>query len=53
MFGILNINESNEITRFDEKFVEENSWINGGFMVLEPEIFNYINDIFSPVRKPK
>jgi len=43
-FGILDINSSNEITRFDEKTTEENSWINGGFMVLEPKIFDYIHD---------
>jgi len=44
-FGILDINETtDEILRFDEKSNEENSWINGGFMVIEPEIFNYIND---------
>lgn len=43
-FGVLNINENNEVTSFREKNVEDNEVINGGFMVLEPSIFDYIND---------
>lgn len=36
--------EGNKVTKFDEKPKGNDSWINGGFFVFEPEIFNYIND---------
>ena len=29
---------------FHEKFSGESSWVNGGFFVFEPEIFDYIQD---------
>ena len=32
------------ITSFMEKPKGEESWVNGGFFVLEPEVFNYIKD---------
>lgn len=41
-FGMLDITASNEITAFREKEIEDSGWINGGFMVLQPEIFDYI-----------
>ncbi len=41
-FGVLDINEDNSITSFREKSVEDGGWINGGFMVLEPKVFDYI-----------
>ncbi len=41
-FGTLDIEEDNSIRTFKEKSLEDGGWINGGFMVLEPEIFNYI-----------
>ena len=43
-FGILKINEDNEITDFREKNKEDGEWINGGYMVLNPEIFKYLKD---------
>lgn len=43
-FGVLDIGKENEINKFTEKGIEDGGWINGGFMVLEPEIFNYLND---------
>lgn len=43
-FGVLDINSDNIINRFTEKGKEDGGWINGGFMILEPEIFNYLND---------
>lgn len=43
-FGVLNIDhESENIIGFVEKAVEDGGWINGGFMVMEPEIFKYLN----------
>lgn len=41
-FGMLDITAGNEITAFREKEIEDSGWINGGFMVLQPEIFDYI-----------
>lgn len=43
-FGVLEINESNEIKSFREKSVSDGSRINAGYMVCEPELFNYIHD---------
>lgn len=44
-FGVLDIDrQNNSITRFVEKAKEDGGWINGGFMVAEPEIFDYIDD---------
>lgn len=44
-FGVLDINDiTNEILEFAEKSKEDGGWINGGFMVAEPEVFNYIKD---------
>ena len=37
--------DQTKITKFREKPKDENSaWINGGFFVLEPEVFNYIDE---------
>ncbi len=41
-FGVLHINSRQDITSFAEKAKEDGGWINGGFMVLEPQIFNYV-----------
>lgn len=41
-FGTLEIDKSNCIERFAEKRKEDGGWINGGFMVVEPQIFDYI-----------
>ncbi len=42
-FGMLDIDGLDSIRRFKEKSKEDGGWINGGFMVLNPEIFNYID----------
>lgn len=42
-FGLANINDKNEVLSFVEKPVGDGSWINGGFFVLEPKIFDYID----------
>jgi len=34
--------DTNRVLKFQEKPKGDNSWINGGFYVFEPEIFNYI-----------
>jgi len=43
-FGELTINETNEVLEFKEKPNTHAGWINGGFFVIEPEFFNYIED---------
>lgn len=43
-FGALVIKDGNLITSFMEKPKGDESWVNGGFFVCEPEVFNYIND---------
>jgi len=52
-FGILSVNEQNEIETFAEKAKEDGGWINGGFMVCEPQIFHYLeNDTTVFEREP-
>lgn len=41
-FGLLDIDDEDHIQQFREKKNEESGWINGGYMVLEPQIFDYI-----------
>ncbi|ASZ10108.1 glucose-1-phosphate cytidylyltransferase [Chitinophaga pendula] len=41
-FGVLQINSASEVTSFHEKRAEDSGWINGGFFVCEPGIFDYI-----------
>lgn len=44
-FGAFNLDaESSLITRFREKPKGDSAWINGGFFVLEPEIFDYLEN---------
>ena len=42
-FGALNI-EKNKIISFEEKPSGDGSWINGGYFVLEPGIFDYVEN---------
>ena len=41
-FGSIEINSNGAVESFKEK--PEGSWINGGFFVMEPEVFDYLND---------
>lgn len=41
-FGALAIQEDNSISSFKEKPAGDKSWVNGGFFVCEPEVFDYI-----------
>ncbi len=43
-FGSLNIKKTGEVNGFVEKPKGDNSWINGGFFVMQPEIFNYLTE---------
>ena len=42
-FGVLNLS-GDYVTEFHEKHTGESSWINGGFFVFEPEIFDYLHN---------
>lgn len=41
-FGVLDIDHSNNINAFREKSNNDGSLINGGYMVFNPEVFDYI-----------
>ncbi len=41
-FGALELIEGNIVRGFQEKPQGDGGWINGGFFVLEPEVFDYI-----------
>jgi glucose-1-phosphate cytidylyltransferase len=43
-FGALTINADNSVTSFKEKPDGDGAWINGGFFVMEPQIFEYLTD---------
>lgn len=43
-YGRLNINSDSMVDTFDEKPKFGSDWINGGFMVAEPQIFSMIED---------
>jgi glucose-1-phosphate cytidylyltransferase len=44
-FGVLDIDENDrKVIGFREKATEDAGWINAGFMVMEPAVFNYINE---------
>ena len=43
-FGAINMDAANQVKSFMEKPKGDGAWINGGFFVCEPEIFNYIKD---------
>lgn len=42
-FGVVDIDEDNNVRSFLEKPKGEGSWISAGFFVLEPGVFKYIN----------
>src|SRR3990167_4308122 len=41
-FGSLKITSDGDVTKFVEKPKGVSGWINGGFFVLEPEVFDYL-----------
>ena len=50
-FGMLDLTEDDLIAGFQEKPKGDGAWINGGFMVVEPEIFNFISGDESVLEK--
>ena len=53
-FGVLDLDDAGQtVTGFREKAKEDGGWINGGFMVLEPEVFQLLEgDNCSLEREP-
>ncbi len=43
-FGVLNINDDEKVESFFEKRQEDTGWINAGYFVCEPGVFDYIKD---------
>ena len=42
-FGRMNLKE-NVVSHFEEKPIGDGGWINGGYFVLEPSVFDYLKD---------
>lgn len=49
-FGKLGLNE-NQVTQFSEKKDNDDNWINGGFMVLNKKVLDYIPGDEMPFEK--
>ena len=49
-FGVLNLS-GDYVTEFHEKHSGMDSWINGGFFVFEPGIFDYLQDDLTVLEK--
>jgi len=43
-FGVLSLNSEQKVEKFQEKIQGDSGWINAGFFVLQPEVFNYLNN---------
>jgi len=41
-FGLLEVGHDYTATKFEEKAKVSDSWVNGGFFVFEPGIFDYV-----------
>lgn len=43
-FGALDLDNNHHVLSFHEKPTGDGVWVNGGFFILEPEIFKYLKD---------
>lgn len=43
-FGVMNLDENNNVLSFEEKPKEDGNWISGGFFVLEYQVFDFLRD---------
>ncbi|MEO8405994.1 MAG: glucose-1-phosphate cytidylyltransferase [Chitinophagaceae bacterium] len=43
-FGGMDLAENGDVVSFREKAKDESKWINAGFFVLRPEVFNYLGN---------
>mgnify|MGYP006093416789 CR=1 FL=1 len=52
-FGAIELNSKNHVISFKEKPRGDNNWVNGGFFVLKPRIFDFLeNDLSIWEQKP-
>lgn len=52
-FGALDLDKNNKVRSFHEKPAGDRAWINAGFFVFEPEVFDYIEgDMTTLEREP-
>ena len=42
-FGGMDLGTNDEVVSFKEKAKDDSKWINGGFFVLKPEVFKYLD----------
>ena len=49
-FGVLGIDDG-RVTHFEEKPSGAEGWVNGGFFVFEPEVFDYIEGDHEPLER--
>jgi glucose-1-phosphate cytidylyltransferase len=52
-YGSLDINDKGEVGKFVEKPAGDGMWINGGFFVLEPEVFQYLESDMDDIQWEK
>lgn len=52
-FGTIEMNDSGDVFEFQEKSQGAGPWINAGYMVLEPGIFNYLDGDMDAVQWEK
>lgn len=50
-FGALNLEEGKRVTGFQEKPKGDGGWVNAGFFVMEPQVFNYIEGDHTTLEK--
>ena len=43
-FGVIELDQDNVVQKFVEKPKEDGAWINGGFFIMKPEVFNYLHN---------
>lgn len=43
-FGVLSLSPDQRVEKFQEKIQGDGGWINAGFFVFQPEVFNYLNN---------
>jgi glucose-1-phosphate cytidylyltransferase len=48
-FGGMSLAQNGEVESFREKAKDEGKWINAGFFVLKPEVFNYLQNDMSQI----
>ncbi len=50
-FGALDLTQGNQVKGFQEKPRGDGAWINAGFFVMEPKVFDYLIDDMIPLEK--